>query len=67
GITIKIQGQGSGSESLKKVSSAILEESTTVDDLVKGLNNMGLGAEEIIDILKGIYAAGALQGELIIL
>ncbi|MDH4200979.1 MAG: flagellar basal body P-ring protein FlgI, partial [Spirochaetia bacterium] len=47
GITIKIQGQGSGSESLKKVSSAILEESTTVDDLVKGLNNMGLGAEEI--------------------
>lgn len=71
GITVKVQGQGAqgaqGNEALKKVSSAILEDSTTVDDLVKGLNNMGLGAEEIIDILKAVYAAGALQGELIIL
>jgi len=65
GITIKVQG--SVTEEKKAVSNAFIEETTTVEDLVKSLNNLGLSAEDIIDIMRAIDAAGALHGELIIL
>lgn len=65
GITIKVQGDTTGA--MRKGSVGMIDDSTTVEDLVKGLNSLGLKAEDIIDILKSIHAAGALQGELIIL
>ena len=54
-------------EDKNKKSLAMLPESASVSELVDALNKMGVSVEEIIDILKSIHAAGALQGELIIL
>jgi len=65
GIMLKVQAKGG--QNNKPVSNGLLEASTTVEELVKGLNSLGLSAEDIIDIIKSIHAAGALQGELVIL
>lgn len=46
---------------------SMLEETPNVMQLVESLNKAGASVEEIIDILKSIHAAGALQGELVIL
>lgn len=54
-------------EKKKEISSLYLEESATVEDLVKGLNKIGLKANEVIDIIKAVHAAGALHAELVIL
>lgn len=51
----------------KKPALRNLEESATVVELVDALNKSGASIEEIINILKSIYAAGALQAELVIL
>lgn len=45
----------------------VLEESVTVDDLVSGLNKLGLPTQDIIDILRAIDTAGALHGKLEVL
>ncbi len=45
----------------------ILEETSTVDDLISALAEVGLKTETIIGILKAIDRAGALYGELIIM
>lgn len=45
----------------------ILEETSTVDDLISALTEVGLKTETIIGILKAIDRAGALYGELIIM
>jgi flagellar P-ring protein precursor FlgI len=66
GILLKVQGKA-GESGAKTASSGVIEGSTTVEELIKGLNSLGLSAEDIMDILKSIHAAGALQGELIIL
>lgn len=39
---------------------------TSLSDLVEGLNALGVGPRDMIDILKSIHAAGALHAELII-
>ncbi|MDH4262031.1 MAG: flagellar basal body P-ring protein FlgI [Spirochaetia bacterium] len=65
GILLKVQGKSG--EKAKTASNGVIEGSTTVEELVKGLNSLGVSAEDIMDIIKSIHAAGALQGELIIL
>lgn len=45
----------------------VVDESTTLADLVAGLNALGLTAQELIDILEALSAAGALHAELEVL
>ena len=42
----------------------ILPRSVTLEDLVRGLNSLGVGPRDLITILQSIKAAGALQAEL---
>lgn len=43
---------------------AILESGVTLQDLVTGLNKLGVGPRDIITILQAIKAAGALQADI---
>lgn len=45
---------------------ALLRPNVTLSDLVSGLNALGVSPREMIDILKAIKAAGALQAELVV-
>ena len=45
---------------------ALVEGNVTLADLVDGLNALGIGPRDMIDILKSIKAAGALHAELIV-
>ena len=45
---------------------ALVEENVTLADLVDGLNALGVGPRDMIDILKAIKAAGALHAELLV-
>ncbi|MEM1344182.1 MAG: flagellar basal body P-ring protein FlgI [Pseudomonadota bacterium] len=45
---------------------AVVESNVTLVDLVDGLNALGVGPRDMIDILKAIKAAGALHAELIV-
>jgi flagellar P-ring protein precursor FlgI len=42
----------------------ILRGGVTLEDLVRGLNSLGVGPRDLITILQTIKAAGALQAEL---
>lgn len=45
---------------------ALVHSNVSLADLVDGLNALGVGPREMIDILKAIKAAGALHAELIV-
>jgi flagellar P-ring protein precursor FlgI len=45
---------------------AVLNEGTTLAELVQGLNALGIGPRDLIDILSAIKAAGALHAEFIV-
>jgi flagellar P-ring protein FlgI len=45
---------------------AVLNEGTTLAELVQGLNALGVGPRDLIDILSAIKAAGALHAEFIV-
>lgn len=45
---------------------ALVNENVTLADLVDGLNALGVGPRDMIDILKAIKTAGALHAELIV-
>ncbi|MEM6942538.1 MAG: flagellar basal body P-ring protein FlgI [Pseudomonadota bacterium] len=45
---------------------ALVEGNVTLADLVSGLNALGVGPRDMIDILKAIDAAGALHAELLV-
>ncbi|MEM7423860.1 MAG: flagellar basal body P-ring protein FlgI, partial [Pseudomonadota bacterium] len=45
---------------------ALVEQNVTLADLVDGLNALGIGPRDMIDILKAIKVAGALHAELIV-
>ena len=45
---------------------AVVEGNVTLADLVDGLNTLGVGPRDMIDILKAIKAAGALHAELLV-
>jgi flagellar P-ring protein precursor FlgI len=42
----------------------ILRGGVTLEELVRGLNSLGVGPRDLITILQAIKAAGALQAEL---
>ncbi|MFM7302536.1 MAG: flagellar basal body P-ring protein FlgI, partial [Alphaproteobacteria bacterium] len=41
-----------------------LPQSVTLQELVRGLNGLGVGPRDLISILQAIKAAGALQADL---
>ena len=45
---------------------ALVEQNVTLADLVDGLNALGIGPRDMIDILQAINSAGALHAELIV-
>lgn len=45
---------------------AVVDQNVTLADLVDGLNALGVGPRDMIDILKAIKAAGALHAELLV-
>ena len=45
---------------------AVVDSNVTLADLVDGLNALGIGPRDMIDILKAIKTAGALHAELIV-
>ena len=45
---------------------AVLPPTTTLADVVAGLNALGVGPQDMIDILKSIKAAGALHAEFVV-
>ena len=68
GLTVKVKGDTDSETAAKEaISSAMVEESTTVEDLIRALNDLGLPTVDIIDIIEAVHAAGALHAELIIL
>lgn len=46
---------------------ALVEENVALSDLIEGLNALGVGPRELIDILKSVKAAGALHAELVLM
>ncbi|WP_210310440.1 flagellar basal body P-ring protein FlgI [Devosia pacifica] len=46
---------------------AVVEESVTLQELVDGLNALGIGPRDLISILQAIKATGALQAEIEVL
>lgn len=46
---------------------ALLDENVTLSDLIEGLNSLGVGPRELIDILKTVKAAGALHAEIVVM
>ena len=46
---------------------ALLKEGVSLDDLVAGLNALGVGPRDLIGILQAIKAAGALQAEIVVM
>ena len=45
----------------------VVERGVRLQDLVEGLNSLGVGPRDLISILQTIKAAGALQAELVVL
>ncbi|WDI31529.1 flagellar basal body P-ring protein FlgI [Hyphococcus flavus] len=45
----------------------MVEENVSLSDLIEGLNALGVGPRELIDILKSVKAAGALHAELVLM
>lgn len=67
-LSVRVDGMGKGKgkdQSGDRV--AVLDTGTSVGDLVKALNTLGVSPKDLITILQNIKAAGALQGELEIL
>ena len=45
---------------------AVLEDSVTLEELVAGLNSLGVGPRDLISILQSIKTAGALQADIMV-
>ena len=63
-LTVKV-GEGAKGKDGDKIMT--VEDSTSVGDVVKALNKLGVTPKDLITILQSIKASGALQGELEIL
>lgn len=67
-LTVKIEGTGKGkSKDQSGDRVAVLDAGTSVGDLVRAMNMLGVSPKDLITILQNIKAAGALQAELEIL
>ena len=45
----------------------VVNEGVTLQDLVNGLNALGIGPRDLITILQAVKAAGALQAEIVLM
>ncbi|MES2854317.1 MAG: flagellar basal body P-ring protein FlgI [Bdellovibrionota bacterium] len=67
-LSVKVGGTAPGkSKDQAGERVAVLDTGTSVGDLVKTMNGLGVSPKDLITILQNIKAAGALQGELEIL
>ncbi len=67
-LTVKIDGTSKGkSKDQSGDRVAVLDTGTSVGDLVRAMNLLGVSPKDLITILQNIKAAGALQAELEIL
>jgi flagellar P-ring protein precursor FlgI len=66
-LTVKVGTDKSKSKDQAGEHVAVLDTGTSVGDLVKAMNSLGVSPKDLITILQNIKAAGALQGELEIL
>ena len=67
-LTVKVEGTAKGkSKDQGGDKVAVLDTGTSVGDLVRAMNSLGVSPKDLITILQNIKAAGALQGELEIL
>lgn len=63
-LTVKVGGDGGGK---KGGESIMLMEESTVGDIVKAMNRMGVTPKDLMTVLQSIKAAGALHGDLEVL
>ena len=61
------KGKHQREDKKEKNSIILVEESVSVEEVVKGLNRLGVSSRDLIAIFQNIQAAGALQGELEVL
>jgi len=66
-LTVKVGGAAPKGKGQDADRVAVLDTGTSVGDLVKAMNSLGVSPKDLITILQNIKAAGALQGELEIL
>lgn len=67
-LSVRVEGTSRGkSKDQAGDKVAVLDTGTSVGDLVKAMNGLGVSPKDLITILQNIKAAGALQGELEIL
>jgi flagellar P-ring protein FlgI len=66
-LTVKVAGAQPKGKNQDADRVAVLDTGTSVGDLVKAMNSLGVSPKDLITILQNIKAAGALQGELEIL
>ena len=66
GETIVVPRTTAGIEEAPGIGFADMAESTTLSEVVEGLNALGVAPRDLIDILKTIKAAGALHAEFVV-
>lgn len=66
GQTVVLPRTGASIEEEEGVSLAEVPESTSLSDVVAGLNALGVSPRDMIDILKSLKAAGALHAEFVV-
>ncbi|MES2963560.1 MAG: flagellar basal body P-ring protein FlgI [Bdellovibrionota bacterium] len=66
-LTLRVAGASAKGKNQDADRVAVLDTGTSVGDLVKAMNSLGVSPKDLITILQNIKAAGALQGELEIL
>lgn len=67
GETIIVPDTGILIETDRTAKIGTVDENATLADLIEGLNALGVGPRELIDILSAIKAAGALHAEIVVL
>lgn len=66
GETVVVPRTGASIEEGEGVSLAEVPESTSLSEVVAGLNALGVSPRDMIDILKSLKAAGALHAEFVV-
>jgi flagellar P-ring protein precursor FlgI len=66
GETVVVPRTGVALDEEEGIALAEVPESTTLSEVVAGLNALGVSPRDMIDILKSLKAAGALHAEFIV-
>ncbi len=67
GETIVVPNTDVQIDAARSRSIGVVDENIALGDLIEGLNALGVGARELIEILTAIKAAGALHAELVVI